>query len=332
MKNSPISGLVSVIVTSYNHSQYLTRRMDSLLNQSYLNIEIIAIDDCSTENNAEILRRYESHPKVRLVLQEKNLGLVRSMNQGIELSSGQYVIVAQCDDDCAPQMIQRLVAALQTHPSAGMSFCRSQLIDGRDQSLGEDVVNMERTFQRRCAGDTLFSGDEMSRFLLYACVIPNMSALLMRRDCLDEIGGITEEFAVCVDWDLFFRAAKKYDFAYVAKPLNRFRQHANSIRSLTKSRITYEEYLRLLLGQIQTMDLTLLERARFRTRVMYLWAVHLLPPTRMGLGNFPFHLGVVIRYDAPAIVFLWLGLAIRASQLLAKLIFGKNLTRKIIGA
>lgn len=332
MKNSQISVLVSVIVTSYNHSQYLTRRMDSLLNQSYENIEVIAIDDCSTENNVEILRRYESHPKVRLVVQEKNLGLVQSMNKGIELSSGQYVLVAQCDDDCAPQMIQCLVAALQTQPSAGMAFCRSQLIDGLDKNLGEDIVDMERTFQRRCADDTLLSSAEMSRFLLYACVIPNMSALLMRRDCLDEIGGITEEFAVCVDWDLFFRTAKKYDFAYVAKPLNRFRQHANSIRSTTKSRITYEEYLRLLLSQIRTLDLTLLERARFRTRVMYLWAVHLLPPTRVGLWNFPFHLGVVIKYDAFAIVFLWLGLAIRAFQIFAKVIFGRNLARKIIGA
>lgn len=318
------SGLVTVVVTSYNHSEFLIRRMESLLKQTYENIQILVIDDCSTENNVEILRQYEANPKVRMVLHNQNMGLVPAMNQGIELSSGEFVLIAQCDDDCDPSMIERLVGALNTHPSAGIAFCRSQLIDENDRALGDDFSIRERSFRIRCHEDTLLSGAEMNRFLLYSCVIPNMSALLMRRDCIAAVGSLSTTFAVCVDWDLFFRVAERYDVAYVAEPLNRFRQHKNTIRSVTKDRVTYEEYFRLLLGHIRHLELTLVERCRFRTRMMYLWAVHLISPSWSGLKNFPYHASLVYRYDAPALFFLLPGLALRGIQVLAKLVFGRR--------
>jgi glycosyltransferase involved in cell wall biosynthesis len=317
-------GLVSVVVTSYNHAKFLARRMDSLLQQTYQDIEILVIDDCSTEGNAEILQAYQSHPNVRLLFNKRNAGLVPAMNQGIELTSGEFVLIAQCDDDCDPRMIERLADALKTHPTAGMAFCRSQLVGENDEVLGDDFSPRESSFRTRCATDTLVSGAEMSRFLLHSCVIPNMSALMLRRDCLAAVGSLSSDFVVCVDWDYFLRVTARYDVAYVAEPLNRFRQHRSTLRSTTKDRITYEEYFRVLLSRIRTLDLSAFERCRFRTRVMYLWAVHLISPTWSGLANFPYHAGVVFRHDPAAFVFLGLGLALRFAQVLGKLAFGRH--------
>lgn len=325
MTQSVRSGLVSLVVASYNHAGFLARRMDSLVGQTYQNIEILVIDDCSPDNSVEILRRYETQPKVRLVIREKNGGWVTVSNQGVDMSSGEFVLFANCDDDCDPRMVERLVDALQQHPSAGIAFCRSLMVDEDDRVLGDDFSIREASFRQRCSRDTLLSKAEASRFLLHSCVIPNLSAALFRRECFAEAGYLSSEYRVCCDWDLFFRVAARYDIAYVAEPLNRFRQHKATIRSVTKDRVVYEEYFRLLLGQIRMLDLSFRERMRFRTHVMYLWAVHLLLPSMNGIFNLPYHLGRIFRLDPLALLFVIPGGLLRVGEVAVKL------PRKLLG-
>lgn len=303
-------GLVSVVVPSYNYARYLDQRIESLINQTYQDFEILVIDDCSTDNSVEVIRKYESHPKVKLVIREQNGGWVTVNNQGVELSSGEFVLFAQCDDDCDPRMIERLVDAMKINPTAGIAFCRSLLIDEHGQLLGDDFAGREGSFRARCARDTLVTGSEMSRFLLHSCVIPNLSAALIRRECFSAIGNFTSSYRVSGDWDWFFKVASQFDFAYVAEPLNRFRQHKTTIRSSTKGCVVYEEYFRLLLGQIRLLKLTFFERCRFRTRVMYLWCTHLFSQPWAGLRDFPYHLNRIFQLDPLALVFFGPGLVL----------------------
>lgn len=312
-------GLVSVIVASYNHAEFLEQRMDSLINQTYHNIEVLVIDDCSPDNSVEILRRYESHPKVRLIVREQNGGWVAVSNQGVEMSSGEFLIFANCDDSCDPTMIQRLVDALHVNRSAGIAYCRSLMIDDKGKRLGDDFSDREKSFQTKCHNDAFITKNEMSRFLLHSCVIPNLSAALMRKECFIAAGGFTSAYRVCSDWDLFFRMSTYYDTAYISDPLNEFRQHKTTIRSSTKDRIIYEEIIRLLLGEIKLLDLTFIERIKFKTRVMYLWAAHLLRPSFNGMLNFYYHLKCVMHHDVAALIFLPLALLMRCVAMLIKL-------------
>ena len=322
-------GLVSVVVASFNHAEFLEKRMESLINQTYQDMEILVIDDCSTDNSVEVLRRYESHPKVTLILREKNVGWVTVSNQGVAMSSGEFVIFANCDDDCEPRMIASLVEAMISHPSAGIAFCRSLLVDEPGQVIGDDFIFRERSFRARCATDTLLTGAEMSRFLLRSCVIPNLSAALFRRESFNTVGNLSSAYRACCDWDLFFRVVERYDVAYVSEALNKFRQHKTTIRGIMKDRDTYEEYFRLLLDQIVVLDLSLLERCRFRTYVMFLWAVHLLCTSWSGLKNFSYHIGIVLRHDPSALFFLGPGLILRVAQVLHKVVFGRTRYVKI---
>jgi glycosyltransferase involved in cell wall biosynthesis len=321
MSSSGKLGLVSVVVASYNHAEYLEQRMDSLINQTYQDIEILVIDDCSTDNSLEVLRRYESHPKVRLIVREQNGGWVAVSNQGVENSSGEYVIFANCDDACDPLMIERLVDAMKSNPSAGIAFCRSFLVDKDDYVLGDDLNIQESSFRTRCARNTLISGDEMGRFLLHSCVIPNLSAALFRTECFIVVGDLSAEYRACSDWDLFFRVASKYDIVYVTEPLNRFRQHDTTIRNTMKGRATFEEYFRVMLGNMKMLDLTMTERARTRMRVMSLWAVHIVSPSTSGLSNFPYHFRRVFELDPYALLFLVPNLFFRSF-----IVFGKALS------
>ena len=309
------SGLVSVVVASYNHAEYLEQRMDSLINQTYQNIEILVIDDCSTDNSVEVLRKYQTHPKVRLIIREKNGGWVAVSNQGVAMSLGEFIIFANCDDSCKPQMIERLVTAMYENPSAGISFCRSFMIDEDGKLIGDDFLGREKTFKIRCNTDALLNQNEMSRFLLHSCVIPNLSAALFRRESYKTAGGLTSAYRVCSDWALFFKVVENYDVAYVAQPLNEFRQHKTTIRSSTKERVLYEEIIGLLLRQIKLLNLTFIERMKYRLHVMFIWSVHILHPSFGGILSFAYLLKVVLRVDTIAIVYLPLALILRLVQL-----------------
>lgn len=323
-------GLVTVVVASYNHVEFLMQRMESLIAQTYQDLEILVIDDCSTDNSIEVLRRYQSHPRINLVVREKNGGWVAVSNQGLEMATGEFVIFANCDDDCDPRMIQRLVDAMNANPTAGIAFCRSLLVDEHDKLLGDDFIVREPSFRARCAADTLLTRAEMGRFLLHSCVIPNLSAALIRRKCFASVGNLSSSYRVCCDWDLYFRIVAHYDVAYIAEPLNRFRQHKTTIYSVTKGRVIYEEYFRLLLGQIRLLDLTLIERYRFRMHVMYLWAMHLLSPSLSGLQNFPYHLKRVLSLDPPALIFLAPSMILRAVRMLGKSLAGPLASRSAV--
>lgn len=321
MKPTHIPGLVSVVVASYNHAAYLTRRMESLIRQTYPEIEIIVIDDRSPDNSVEILRHYVAHPKVRLVVRETNGGWVAVSNQGVGLARGEFVLFANCDDECEPRMIERLVDAMRNHPTAGIAYCRSLLVDEVGQILGDDFTSREASFRRRCAEDVLISGEEAGKFLLHSCVIPNLSAVLFRREYLEVAGGLSNRFRVCSDWELFFRLVRTHDVAYVAESLNRFRQHSRTIRSSTRGRIIYHEYIQLLSEQVHLQNLSWTERLRFRARLMYLWSDHIIG-SGGGLRDFPYHLKLVWESDRIALLCLIPATVLRMAVVTVKFITG----------
>ncbi len=305
-------GLVSVIVASYNHSEYLKERMDSLINQTYQNLEILVIDDCSTDGSLEVLRGYESHPKVKLIIREINGGWVNVSNQGVDVSKGEFIIFANCDDTCEPQMLEKLVESIKKNPTAGIAYCRSKMIDQSGKLLGDDFLIREEAFRNFCKTNILVPKNIFSKFLLNSCVIPNLSAALFRKNCYIYSGGMTGLYKVCADWDLFFRVTQYYDIAYIAEPLNSFRQHKTTIRNTTKEQIYFGEVLSLLLTQITRQNLTLLEHFKFRFHVMYLWTIKIIQPSFDGTQFFMSLSNIVFKKDPAAILFLPIALICRA--------------------
>ncbi len=326
MTTAGVPGLVSVVVASYNHARFLDRRMESLLAQTYQHIEIVVIDDRSHDDSVAVLGNYASLPNVQLVVRERNGGWVAVSNQGIARSTGQYVLFANCDDSCESTMIARLVESLSAAPSAGVSFCRSLLIDENGRVIGDDFAAREPAFQRRCRSDTVLSAGEMYRFLFDSCVIPNLSAALIRRECFESVGVLSDSYKVCCDWDLFFRIFAKYDATYVAAPLNHFRQHATTIRSSTKERVIYSEYLTLLLPKVHAASLSLSDRTRARWNVMSIWALHLIAPSWSGLRDFGHHLALVRQHDPVALLWLPAALLRRVISVLGKAVTGRHVS------
>lgn len=320
MTGESVAGLVSVVVASYNHARYLPRRMESLINQTYPNLEILVIDDHSPDNSVEVLRRYADHPRVQLIEREQNGGWVAVSNQGLAMARGQYVLFANCDDDCEVNMIAALVDALQRSPSAVIAFCRSVLIDQDGIRLGDDYEIREPAFKHACKANTLIAGRQMARFLMHSCVIPNLSAALFCKKALLAESGFSQAYRVCCDWDLFFRLTCQYDVAYVAAPLNLFRQHAATIRSTTRERDVYAEYFRLLLGVGRSHPAIrgVGRRVELRYMVMKLWCVHLLSRRGLSLTHFVYHWRYIAALDPAALLLLPAAFVFRSLELISK--------------
>lgn len=223
---------VSVIVPNYNHARFLPKRMESILQQSYQDFELILLDDCSTDDSRTILSQYADDPRVRFEFNQVNSGSTfKQWNKAVRLAQGKYVWIAESDDYADPRLLERLVAALDTDPRITFANCRSRCIDeeGRLGTFVDTHLNYE---PGRWAADFCETGHDACRnFFLPANPIPNASAVVFRKSFYDLVGGADESLRLCGDWKLWAGMALEGKVAYISEPLNYFRFHQNTVRT-----------------------------------------------------------------------------------------------------
>ena len=129
--------LVSIVIPSYNHEKYLSECIDSALNQTWQNIEIVIVDDGSTDSSRTILEGYRHHPKIHIYLQQ-NSGSSAAINRGITLAKGSYISILNSDDRYASSRIEQLLAIAQSHVEPCLLATGVQLIDEQGALLPED--------------------------------------------------------------------------------------------------------------------------------------------------------------------------------------------------
>ena len=216
---------VSVIMPNYNHAPFLTRRLNSILAQDYPNMEIILLDDASTDNSATILNEYAQHPKVKtLIINDINSGNpFIQWQHGLELATGEYVWIAESDDEAKPNLVSTLVAALERE-NAVLAFCRSERIDDAGKSLFQHInTRWNRDFSAE-------GKDFVRHYLLGFNTICNASAVVFRRDAAQTIDmQQIAQFPASGDRLFWILLAMQGRVTYAAETLNRFRQHTQKV-------------------------------------------------------------------------------------------------------
>lgn len=233
--------MVSVIIPNYNHAQYLKDRIESVLQQSYKNYEIIILDDFSSDNSREIIEQYKNHPQVsRVVYNQHNSGSPFSQwNLGIELAVGDYIWVAESDDLAEKEFLAELMLAFQNDASIGIAYCQSAKIDERNEINGswlswtsdlENSAIFEHSFSMQ---GTAF----IKSYLLYKNVIPNASAVVFKKQYYLSVGGANADVKYCGDWYAWLKILTAGNIGYSEKLLNKFRYHERSvIRGVNKEK------------------------------------------------------------------------------------------------
>jgi glycosyltransferase involved in cell wall biosynthesis len=169
---------VSVIIPVYNVEQYVAQTLESVLAQTYTNLEIIIVDDETPDRSIDICRRY-ADPRIQII-QQKNRGLAGARNTGIRHATGDYIALLDSDDLWLPNKIQRQVEHLESSPHVGVSFCRSAFIDDLGKPLG--TYQMPRL------------KDITAPYLMCRNPIGNGSAPMIRREVFDAIAHISDRY------------------------------------------------------------------------------------------------------------------------------------------
>lgn len=266
---------VSIVFTSYNHERYLKQALDSLLAQTLTNFELIIVDDCSTDGSQDILIEYANKDsRIKLNLNTKNSGsYVCSTNQGASMATAPYLIFAQCDDWAEPNQLERLMGAMHAN-DVGVVFSCSNMVDEKERLIGTDFNGREEAFKKNYDADSLILGKDAMNFLLKACIIPNLSAALIKKDLYDDLQGLSNKYFVLADWDFWLRASIKSDFFYIREPLNNFRQHPTTIRSNIKMKRQVGELFYMMFNLAKSKNISKMKACHAAASLWIYWAVN----------------------------------------------------------
>lgn len=216
--------LVSIICLCYNHKPYLPEALESVVQQTYPNLEIILVDDASTDGSKEWLEAYcQQHPQIKYIQHTQNTGNTRAFNEAFRLSSGEFIIDFATDDVMVPQRVADQVQAFQEiDQSYGVIYTDAELIDERSQVIGY--------YYRRDAQGKVITrppfGYVFTQILLKAFLCP--PTLMFRRVLLEKTGGYDETLAY-EDFDVWVRSAQNFQFYFLDKILTRRRVHNSSL-------------------------------------------------------------------------------------------------------
>ena len=224
--------LVSVIIPNYNHARFLRQRIDSVLRQTFQDLEVILMDDCSSDESRLIISEYAKEGRVRIEYNEKNSGSTfKQWKKGIALAHGEYIWMAESDDYSDERFLERLVPILDEEPDVTFVYCRSWLIaaDGHTKRFADAYLT--EIDPRRWTEDFRADGREACReHFVHANSVPNASSVVFRKNIYERVGGVDESLMACGDWKLWVLLAFEGKIAYVGEPLNYYREHPATVR------------------------------------------------------------------------------------------------------
>jgi glycosyltransferase involved in cell wall biosynthesis len=236
---------VSFIVPCYNYGRFLAQALDSLLAQTFRELEVIVIDDGSTDETQDVLKRYAAIDQVRVVRHQQNQGNIRSCNEGIGLAHGEFVGVLASDDYfLRMDAVARVVEVFDAHPDVGFVYQGQQLVDER---------GVELSICQPHPGDYVRGGlDEFTEQVFGISI--DGSGLLIRRECHSEIGLYDPRLPHVGDWDLWFRIMMRYRVGYIADLLVAKRMHSSNMsHTMISARTAVEEKRKVVRDAFDTL-------------------------------------------------------------------------------
>lgn len=206
--------LVSAIIPNYNYARYVGEAVESALGQTYPNIEVIVVDDGSTDNSLEVLEQYRDRIKI---IEQKNSGVCVARNRGVAESTGEYIAFLDADDVWLPEKIAVQMNEFEEAPEAAFANCGMQLIDLDGKPLGSLVEGKSGN-----VSSTLLSFNEPA-------TVGIASTGLVSRKMFETVGGFDSRLSTAADWDFCFRLSASGDFIFNPKPMVKYRMHSSNM-------------------------------------------------------------------------------------------------------
>ena len=249
--------LVSIIIPTFNTGKYVKEAVDSAVNQTYKNKEIIVVDDGSTDNTREILDFYVRQEKIKYIYQE-NKGLAGARNTGIKAAKGEFIAFLDSDDIFLPDKIEKQAEFLENHLDCDICYCDIwHFYDDEPNKL----MKLDYKY---------YSGNDVFKNLLKKNFI-NPLTVVMRRSAVDKYGVFNEIFKRTEDWEYWVRLAwQGVKFCFLPEILAKYRMRKDSLSFNWNSEIQRKE-LQLKIFTDLNNEMSFGERKRYGIRKIILY-------------------------------------------------------------
>lgn len=217
--------LVSVIIPNYNHAPFLRERIDSVLNQTYRDFEVIVLDDKSSDNSREVIESYRDNPQIaHIVYNEVNSGSTfKQWQKGFELAKGDYIWIAESDDVAHPDFLKKLIAAIDGDKQVSLAASAITLIDENGNVTGHASISKCKR-QRKYAGK-----DFITENMLLGNHLFNASSAIFRRDVLTKIPKQYTAMKASGDYMFWVELANTGNVIELTEELDYFRRYSKSV-------------------------------------------------------------------------------------------------------
>lgn len=205
---------VSVIIPVYNRETFIAEAIQSVLSQTFTDLELIIIDDGSTDNTAQIVQAVDD-PRLRYIPQE-NRGVSAARNHGISLAQGDYIAFLDSDDSYLPTKLERQIALFQADSTLGMVYTEALIVN--------QLTGATNTLDYTPSG-------HIYREILFRDSPLRLSTVMVSREAIQQVGGFDESMRIAEDTDFIIRVTKAYPVGVVTDPLTHYTVHdSNTVK------------------------------------------------------------------------------------------------------
>ncbi len=222
------ASLISVVMPCFNAAGHIAASLESALAQSYRNLELVVVDDGSTDDTLAELERFHSLDRRVTVATQPNSGPGAARNHGLRVARGDYIAFLDADDAWHPQCLEKLAAALDRNPDAGLAYCGWQNV-GLSGGRGDPYIPPD--YEQENKLEVVFS----------SCPWP-IHAALTRRDAVTAVGGFDEQWTSCMDFELWLKIAVQNRIVLVPEVLAFYHHHEGEQITKNRARIAINHW------------------------------------------------------------------------------------------
>ncbi len=209
MKNPKVTVLMSV----FNGEKYLNEAIDSILGQTFKDFEFLIVNDGSTDKTAEILES-SNDPRIKIINNEKNIGISKSRNKGLKIAKGKYIAVMDADDISLPLRLEKEVGFLEQNKNIGLVGTNYLIINEEAKAL----YSVKRIAEYKELKLKLLEENQFA----HGCI-------MFRKECIKQVGYYREEFMLALDYDFILRISEKFEVSNIQEFLYKWRININSV-------------------------------------------------------------------------------------------------------
>jgi glycosyltransferase involved in cell wall biosynthesis len=210
---------VSVVMPSYNHAKYLSEAIESVLNQSFKDFELIILDDCSRDNSQKIIETYQRRDvRIRALFHKKNMGIAKTANELLAEAKGIYVAFVASDDVWVKSKLERQLAILENNEDL-VVWSDGLIIDSNGFGTGETFIQWNRASQRKKSGD-IFEELLLNNFILG-------SSILLKTENARKIR-FDEQLRYLNDYRFMLELSRQYKYYFIKESLTKYRLHGKN--------------------------------------------------------------------------------------------------------